>query len=77
MPLDEPLAIAPVSGLHERETALLDRGERRHPQYRSLSLRMKRSTPPMPSGARTNAGLDAMPRKRSSAWKYALSYWLP
>lgn len=33
----------------------------------SLSVRMKRSGQPLPSGSRTNAGEDSVPRKRSSA----------
>src|SRR3954470_14991843 len=38
---------------------------------------MKRSAQPLPSGSRTNAGELSMPRKRISAWKSWLTYWLP
>src|SRR5215212_5686616 len=38
---------------------------------------MKRSAQPFPSGSRTKAGELAMPRKRISAWKSWLTYWLP
>ena len=38
---------------------------------------MKRSAQPLPSGAATNDGLERMPRKRSSPWKWSLMYWLP
>ena len=36
-----------------------------------------RSAQPLPSGSRTNAGELSMPRKRISAWKSWLTYWLP
>src|SRR4051794_40255475 len=38
---------------------------------------MNRSAQPLPSGSRTNAGELSMPRKRTSAWKSWLTYWLP
>src|SRR4026208_2602971 len=37
---------------------------------------MKRSAHPLPWGSRTKAGLLAIPRKRSSVWKWALMNWL-
>src|SRR3954453_23325135 len=38
---------------------------------------MNRSAQPLPSGSRTKAGELSMPRKRTSAWKGWLTYWLP
>ena len=38
---------------------------------------MNRLEHPLPSGARTKAGEDSMPRKASSPWKSSLTYWLP
>src|SRR3954468_2026408 len=38
---------------------------------------MNRSAQPLPSGSRTKAGELSMPRKRISAWKSWLTYWLP
>ena len=43
----------------------------------SFKVRMKRSAQPFPSGSRTKAGELSMPRKRISAWKAWLTYWLP
>ena len=43
----------------------------------SLSTRMNRSAQPLPWGSRTKAGELARPRKRTSAWKWWLTYWLP
>src|SRR4029434_10236494 len=43
----------------------------------SLSVRMKRSAQPLPSGARTKAGELSMSRKASSCWKASDMYWLP
>src|SRR5215218_8935943 len=43
----------------------------------SFSVRMKRSAQPLPSGSRTKAGELSRPRKRASAWKSWLTYWLP
>src|SRR3954467_5855227 len=43
----------------------------------SFSVRMNRSAQPLPSGSRTKAGELSMPRKRISAWKWWLTYWLP
>src|SRR4051812_18344009 len=43
----------------------------------SFRVRMNRSAQPLPSGSRTNAGELSMPRKRTSAWKWWLTYWLP
>src|SRR5947209_5503367 len=43
----------------------------------SFSVLMNRSAQPSPSGSRTNAGELSMPRKRISAWKSWLTYWLP
>ncbi len=38
---------------------------------------MKPSAQPLPSGAAKNDGLERMPRKRSSSWKWSLRHWLP
>src|SRR4051794_8861847 len=49
---------------------------RTHSRF-SFRVRMNRSAQPLPSGSRTNAGELSMPRKRVSAWKSWLTYWLP
>src|SRR4051812_46656107 len=49
---------------------------RTHSRF-SFRVRMNRSAQPLPSGSRTNAGELSMPRKRISAWRSWLTYWLP
>jgi hypothetical protein len=71
MPLDEPLVMAPVSGLHERETALLDRGERRHLQYLLLESANEAFD------AANAFGRPHERRTRRDAEKAEFSYWLP
>ena len=74
MPLNQPLFIIEPQPVVEREPEVLDGLKRAHPQHLLLSVRINRSATPLPSGARTNAGLDVIPRNRSSAWKSSLIY---
>ena len=75
--LGEPRLVVALLEGEQGEAQLLHGLERLHPQQLLLSVRMKRSAQPLPSGAATNDGLERMPRKRSSPWKWSLRYWLP
>ena len=57
--------------------AVLDRLEVAHQSRFSLSVRMKCSAQPLPSGARTKAGELSMPRKPISFWKWSDMYCDP
>ena len=76
VPLDDPgLVVAVPEGEHRRSSSTVSK-LRSHNRF-SLSVRMKRSAQPFPSGARTKAGELVMPRKASSVWKWSDRYWLP
>jgi len=66
---NQPVPVVARVEHQERETQLLDGVEGLYPEHCCFSVRMKRSAHPSPSGSRTNAGRDAMPRKASSSWK--------
>ena len=74
MAFDEPLLVVALLEGHEREAQFLHRDERLGPQQLFLQVRMNRSAQPLPSGVATNAGVERMPRKRSSSWKWSLMY---
>ena len=69
VPVDElRLFVEPSPGA-EPLTELFNVVEGLNPDNCSLSVRMKRSAHRLPSGERTNEGLDSIPRKRISLWK--------
>ena len=75
--LDQPLLVVAVLEREQREASCWTVSNGSTQSSCSLSVRMKRSAQPLPSGAATNDGLERMPRKRSSPWKWSLRYWLP
>lgn len=74
MSRNQPLLVGGPQPSLERLAQLLDCGNVRTHRSCSLSAQINRSAMPLPSGARTNAGLDVMPRNRRSAWQSALMY---
>src|SRR3954452_2314979 len=59
----------------ERSSSTVSK-RRTHSRF-SFRVRTNRSAQPLPSGSRTKAGELSMPRKRISARKWWLTYWLP
>ena len=66
-PLAELRAVVALLELEQREAELLDRLERPYPQQLLLQGGMNRSATLLPSGSRTRAGLDVMPRNFGSS----------
>ena len=60
-----PVNFALISALREAEQAPFDSYQ--YYRKREVCMRTKRSTQPLPSGARTKAGELLMPRKASSS----------
>lgn len=77
MTLDEPVLVVDLEPGVERQAQLLDGVEELQPQQLLFERAEKRSAQPLPSGARTKAGDDSMPRKARSSWKCSLAYWVP
>lgn len=68
VPLAEPFLIVSLLELEQGQAQLSSTVSNVRTQSRcSFSVRMNRSATPLPSGSRTNDGLDAMPKKRISS----------
>ncbi len=78
MALDEPVFVVVILELLEGCLQFLHGVECRDPEERfSLSVRMKRSAQPLPSGARTRDGEDFAPSQAISFRKSWLMYCEP
>ena len=76
VPLDDPGLVVGLLERDERQAKFLDRGEVLHPAG-FLQHPDEPFGTAIAFGLATKAGELSMPRKRISAWKWWLTYWLP
>jgi len=83
VPVDQPVLVVAVLEGQEGAAQLSTVSKRCTQRTCSLRVRMKRSAQPLPSGSRTKAGPELMPRKRSQgrghakADPLAITGWAP
>ena len=76
--LDQPVLVVGRLELEQRQAEFLDGLEGPNPEQVLLQRPDEALGPqPLPSGALTKAGDDAMPSQRISFWKSCDMYWLP